>query len=494
MEEDSQHITTEIFYRISEVFHLTRILMGQVPLAAEAFCDPEAREKIEEAFSRGANVILHVPPGEPPAYIVIRNGTRYTTSVRPQWASDEEIPVVETGEPEPKLLPALQAACQIVERLSPESYGKLRMGDMLTSVSGYYSDQIPSATATQMRISEALGGIHFPSQASSNAEVMKWVEDCRRALLQRYAGFLLAGNTVLPSLSTLFLLEWTPLPAIDILGDDLRRSGAAALLENLKSSGQGIDVSPSLNLKICMVYLLLNHQEGAAPSVIRAASSLVSWGDKLLGKAKSNLSFELFHQGLFGSLIYYRLAQFLLNSLFQLEAELHGDAIGHADLRREAKRLAYMCEEMRVQIMASFASFHDVGIPRLGDARSFWDWLARLEEWDISDARNEITNLSIQLLLPDFLQRIAKDWLSLQKPESFDLGYSRLTQTAQQLEAVLPRNVALGETNYLSTLYARMADKLEEHGRSPEAEALRQRADPAYFQAELDKHDWTGQG
>jgi hypothetical protein len=492
MVENDHYMTTELFYRLAELFHITRFMMGQSPSAAELFCSSESREKVGEAVDRGNGVILQVSPGDPPSYIVIRNGTRYTTSTRPKWARDDDIQILESTDPKPKLLPALQAACRTAESLSPEAYRRLNIDKILTSISWYYSNELPTAVGARIKVSEALAEINFPSLSSSNEEALKWIKSCQEKLIKGYHGFLLAGDTIVPSLSTLFFLEWAPLPAIDILGDDIKRSGAATLLQDLKRGHQArVSILPSLNLELCIVYLELHHEEGAALSTISAAAVLMRLAERSLENARAQTSFELFHNGLFGSLIYYRLAQFVLNSLLSLEAKIQNGIIGSSDLEKEARRLAYMCEEMRVQIMVSLASFHIAGLPRLGEAGQFWEWLTGLEELEISDARSEITNLSIQLLLPDFLQALAKDWLRLKRPETFDLAYPRLLQTAQQIEAALPRNVVIGEPNYLSFLYIEIASQLEKQGRIKEADDLRWKADTTFFQAQLDKHNWT---
>jgi hypothetical protein len=64
------------------------LLMAQNPRTGEYYHGREKKE-IEEIIYRGGGIVRY--PGNPPEYVIFRNGTRYTTTILPEWAKEDEI-------------------------------------------------------------------------------------------------------------------------------------------------------------------------------------------------------------------------------------------------------------------------------------------------------------------------------------------------------------------------------------------------------------------
>ena len=476
----------EIAIPIARFLKLARLLMAEDPL------DAELRSvdipKVREMMARGNGVVKLVWPGagaKNVTYIVMENGTPYTTSKLPKGFSKKDITEVHISRPEPTLFPELKAACEDLKRVSASSYETFGCENVVKSVATYYEaatelDQTRNETLVYSLISEV--PIESRDPGGSPDAASEWATECGNRLLREYTHLTIAGEAIARAFCTLIYFSISPFP------DRLFQLGTTFIREavGLELASQKYTALPMLEVEF---YLL--HPDIAGPETFvparRGARFLQRLGDEIQREARLQSGLNKFHNGLYHALLYYRSAKVMYDIVLSKRVREALPPDWYEELIPDPEALKHdhdACEERRVAILASLTHVRGShpGVPNFTDGLQFLGWLEWLSRQDFAQAELHIHDLDLRLIYPKFLRDLALGAIQVKQPALVDKGIANLKRVADLLEENLSANMTLEEVNYLSPTYQLLADTFTKAGNISEAQRYSAKASPEYIQ------------
>lgn len=476
---------------IARFFKLARLLMAEDPLEADlrSLDVPEVREMM----ARGVGVVKLVWPGARSKhidYIVMENGTPFTTSKPPKGISKKDITEVHISRPEPKLFPELKEACEDLKRVSASTYENFGCENVLKSVSAYYeADKEMDQTRNEMLVYSLISEVPMESGDPGGSPHLagNWATDCGNRLLREYTHFAIAGEAIARAFGTFIYFSISPFP------DRLFQLGTPFIED---AAGPELETQKVIALPMLGIEFYLLHPEIVGPETFvparRGARFLQRQGDNLQREARVQSGLNKFHNGLYQALLYYRSAKVVYDVVLSKRVRDALPPDWYKDLIPDSEALKHdrdACEERRVAILASFA--HVVGshpsAPNFTDGSQFLGWLDWLSTLEFAQAELHIHDLDLRLIYPKFVRDLALGAIQLKQPALVDKGIAKLKGVAEMLEENLAANMTLEEVNYLSPSYQLLADAFTQAGNVSGAQRYRAKASPEYIQQRGDE-------
>ena len=481
--------TDELAVPVSRFYKLARLLLAENPLEGEfrTVEVPELRKMMKQR-NGAIKLVQHRGKLKHANYIVVQNGTPFTTSRLPRGINKKDVVEAHITNPEPTLLPQFIEACKALEKVSSGTYSAFRCAEILRLVSGYYQDRKTDEPWNDLVAYSHISEIthEWGDPAQSPDRIGKWAFACANGLLQEYARFSMAGDSVRRAFATLLYFAISPAPdQLFLLGT----RGTASL-------GNDDTAKQIVSLPILDVGFYLTHPEIVGVQTFvparRAARFIHRQADDWQRQARVQSGFTRFHDCLYKALVYYRSAMVLYDALLLKEmvkaipADLRDELLPDLDdLRRD--RAA--CEERRVAILASFAYVlnSQPGTPNFTDGIQFLDWLDLLSRVEFEKAEMHIHDFFMRLIYPKFLRDLALGSIQIGNSATLEEGIVTLKAVAEFLDQNLAANMAVEEVNYLSRTYEYLSLASERAGRMYEAKFYAARSTPDYIQARTDE-------
>lgn len=456
--------------------HLRRVgmlLMAQNPRTAEYYHGSEFKE-IDEVMRRGEGVVRCEVPGQPVEYIVVRNGTRYTTTNPPKWAKEDEILTYRPPEDGGTMvLETLKHLGTEISKLSTLAYEQWDVQKSVETIERYskatprHADLMATAEVSEV-IAEVLQA--YPNIQESDKAAGEWAVTCLNRLAEKFLLLRLPGDAVRKARALLQFFALHPAPLI------LYRIGIeqAQPLRNVVQL-----LIPRLDLGF---YLSHPHLAVSESLIVArgAARFLRRQGKEACRTAVTETSITGFYEQLYQALLYYRSAQQIYEDIEFMGK--HVPDIWNIGVlsKAEVRRYWGETEEARVAILVSLDY---AAIPRGRGPNPtrppdfFWYIDMMLRNLGRDEAEMAIYDMVVQLVCPELLRDLGVAWLHSRHTHTLtEKWINRLAKIIGRLEADLVRIVTMGDPNYLIWAYELIGTSLKQMGREDEANSYGQRA------------------
>jgi hypothetical protein len=423
-------------------------------------------------------------------YLVVKDGTRYTTSTRPSWARDEDI--LEEKEPvagTPRRDKLIRAFHKLKE-IAPESLideSEFNIPQTIQRIQAHYDSP---AAEWELEFAELLNVIgRFGSKelfASGNNEAIKeTVYQMMDAILQHAHRLYVCGDIVVPIIALLeFFHSYSQTSDLINIG----------ILAQYTPPGPQVNF-PQSNASIDMYLTHPGVNASEAIKAIHIAAVLLrksAWRQRREAMQESGM--VSFHTKLYRSYLLSQASRHLYEQLL-IWNTTHQELFTQSGLDAGDLHLQWVeVEEARVAIVSSI-SF--VAMPsNLGpDSTDPETFLLTLQDWlkEEGPAKLEriIHDMALRLLCPELIRDLALGWLDVHTGQFDDSRTQRLQRVVDRLEKDLARNTLAGNLDYLSRAYRLLAMLHRMRGEDAMAEEYNLRGEAGNFhkhvQAVLDE-------
>jgi hypothetical protein len=437
--------------------------------------------ELRETDISGEGALKFTAPDGSLTYIVYRQGTKYTTAVRPSHLLTDQIRHVTPPAPTDQLWIRLQERCQALEQMSRDAYEKLGIGQILESVSYFYLPRKTKEERPVARFRQALTDLGNPSDLPSDEAVKQWIAACTSRLIQLYASFLLAGDEVVQAYATLSFFQLCPFsPAV------LIKMSQSFFEEQFGPAFSGKPIVSAFPIMDVKFYL---GHPGIRPDLAivwttSAARVLQRKADEIRDEAKTKYTGEEFSFNLYMALLYYRCALYLYSTA--LSSPHSGLVQGSRAVQRveEAKPEMALCEEHRVLIMTSLMAVFgakQMSLPSIVNVLGLHEWIRRLAASSGRDAETQIRQAyDSELAMPKFLRDLALGFVKCLTGDA-QKGLATMQSVMSALEKHVEVAVVLGDPNYISSTYDLMSQIAAAQGMQSDSLEYGNRSEPSYY-------------
>jgi hypothetical protein len=474
------------FVQAARLRRLACFLLAESPAEAEA--NARVPPEVLDVLTRGNGVIRFEGPLGDSHYMIVRNGTRYLTSERPDDVDEGEIRSVRLARGGPRnLLRRFRRASRRLHEADPLLHKAFRFEEIGCAIDAEFPRGSAAALLRTVRPFLLLAGPEAPAPpadlADSDEQASAWLDVAIKYLKREYALNRVAGDTVREILAALLYLRLSPDPARRI---DLHRqaTGFGALVV----PGTPSRWLPSPHLEGYLLSPGLTVSEALIPAR-QLAIFLTRSADEQRRAASGLPMMEQFHGQLFGALLGYRVAQEVFAVIERVLSPVPADVIPPRLVNREELRArARHCEEMRVHIAGSLATAAGVRTSALdlwsrASLRDYLTWLAGVP---LLSAERDITDLALRLYIPDVVRVWLKGWLWMFHPGS-DRGRARegarrVKDVLELLEQRSNERAVFGEPPLVWIGYGWLAADARKRGDRKQASEFAQKARPPAHQ------------
>jgi hypothetical protein len=462
---------------LATTVHLTRYLMAQHPVAAEYGA---ATTDLLAEVSRGPGIRRIIEIASPDdasdesKYLVIDGSEVRTTTQPPPWQNEVESERI--------LLPAQRTTLLTeMRRRHAEFADRQALSAFpvaLDTLESYY-DERPRLNGEPFRFLP-LDEVRLAEVLASPSATHRWCEETIKDVRRTHLSFQAAGAEAAAVLAVLSIL------LVSTDADKLLALGTAGAIRSDDATTATLLREPTAALSILKViagesplritpvaqplYYLSrfgSHDVDIFDCALVAARKLIGLGDDDRDNLKDSHAIEIHYVGLYGALCWYLAADQVLGAM----ETIFVDAAPHDPRLRYISDERVICEERRAVLITALnaAAGLNPRIPDLWDGTQLWGFLHGLRAVSASEARTQLRDYALKLLLPRFLRELATGWLEVASAETIDEGLGRLSRLAAELEEALPETIGYRfEPNYLQVTYDCLIDGLGRAGRRAE--------------------------
>jgi hypothetical protein len=447
-------------------------LLAEEPEVAESIASH--RLALEELLRRGEGAIRYDGSSDSPTYIVLKNGTRYTSQTRPSDIPEDRM--IDQG-------PEDLQATAVWDRLN-EVYARLKV-DCPEIVEGLWIDQavefigsirtsgsIIGEVAVHQVLSQALRR-HTHYTRSAEAACACSI-DAVNAIGTEYKKLRLPGCWAKKYVAVLTFFSVHPDAATLY---SINESEAKKLL------GSTIGTFPVQGIPTSDIGYYLTHPESEGYKSFIAANGaarlLRRLGKQMVLEALSQPSLGMFHEILYSASINYLAAQEIYRRILLL-----GDSIPIIWkwiklTDAEVRSLWVETEEARVTIGSSLMSAalsHEHLLSVMDPIKFFGYLVAALEREGYDRARSIVHDLLARLICPEVLHDLALVLIDVIAHRSGERTLRRARAVLLQLEGSVRINRAMGDPNFLPLAYSLIVAVLRDLGRDDEAQVFAEKS------------------
>ncbi|MGB3786469.1 MAG: hypothetical protein WA949_00565 [Phormidesmis sp.] len=459
---------------------LAMMLLAENPVLGEQSARPS--KAIDEVMQKGGGVIRYQIPGEMDAYVVVKDGVRYTTFKRPDGFDEHDMLNEKPLEYKETLVEnQLQTVASELQAVVPEIYAQLGLRLSLETIKALRSNWTYSETIS-LRIIESELHRH-PNLENSAQAASEYSISCMNRVALEFQQLKQAGDAARIDTATFAFFSVHPTPdLLYMVGVDHGLIHATILTQKERES-----VVQQVPIRDIKFYLSNPKSAGVVSSIAAkgAGRFLRRSGSKVLRLAKSKFGIASFYEDLYSALLSYRSAQSIYEDLLVL-----GDTSPSLwqDLglnREEVHRFWVETEEIRVAILVSLqyaAISSNRGPNPMIPSEFFKYWEHLLNRTGVDKTELAIRDLAVRLVCPEFLCDLTICWLALQTGDISNRQSRRLIRVLDQMEADLNENpFFLSEPNYITPGYTLLTELLHQLGRSEEADQFTFKTNPEYY-------------
>jgi hypothetical protein len=456
-------------------------------LLAEVSRGPGIRRIIEIAWADDASAESK--------YLVIDGSEVRTTTQPPPWQNEVERERI--------LLPAQQTTLLAeMRRRHAEFADRQALSAFpvsLDTLESYYDDR-PRLNSEPFKFLP-LDKVRLAEVLASPSATHRWCEETMEDVRRTHLSFQAAGADAAAVLAVLSILlvstDADKLLALGTAGairsDDATTATLlrepTATLSILKEINTGVSPLRIAPVAQPLYYLSRygSHDVDIFDCALVAARELIGLGDDDRDNLRESHAIEIHYVGLYGALCWYLAADQVLDAM----ETIFVDVAPHDPRLRYISDERVICEERRAVLITALhaAAGLNPRIPDLWDGAQLWGFLHGLHAVPASQARAQLRDYALKLLLPRFLRELATGWLEVASAETIDEGLSRLSRLAAELEEALPETIGYRfEPNYLQVTYDCLIDGLGRAGRRAERARVQRLRDelPAQVAALID--------
>jgi hypothetical protein len=488
---DNSEQNSKVLQLYAQFRRVAALLTALNPVQGELLHGRAESKALATILRRGNGIVRFEGPGDEITYIVVRDGTRYTTKTRPIDAKEEEILVesVVTTKDRP-VLNHLRGLAQKIIELSPQGYHQLRIERIVTNVESF-QENTPSAQA----INEAEGSHGLTEILNAHPEVGQskdatraWSLAAYNRIVGEFGKLNMIGDWAREALGTLTFVMLHPDPVAPYQvgtaqGEELYRFLSKELPERSVAR-------PTLPI-LSIGFYLCNPQTSGRGSFIAAKHAgrvLRKWATANRRAALAETSVVGFHEKLFAAFVQFRAAQWVYDEIQFVAAEAPGIWDEGVLDKDEVRKGWVETEESRVAILASL---HMVALPLLdnpniADPSNFFLYLDFLRDnFGAENAKLRVHDMAVRLICPDPLKELALAFLCVRDGSDGTRFIPRVLEFINKVEAELDRLFLIGEPNYLYPAYQTISSLFRIAGRIQEAEAFDQRLSEDFAKTRL---------
>jgi hypothetical protein len=479
MSEAEDHIPVGVAASIAEIRRLLRVMMFENPPQAEQhMADLPGLNKIRDAASGDYAIATH----NPDIYIINDNGTAYTTTILPSHIPEDKVIDFVSPAAGDVLWKRLQELTKALEQRSRYAYEQSRIGESLRSIVYFYDAPLKGPQTRHIDVLKD-GGIFL--ELAGDTEFRAWCRLSYEKLLEAYGWYVLAGTEIVQPLATLILFDLCPLPKEFLL--EINRDYLRYTLGDRFKGMRIVMPFPLIDIETYLEHPAIEPNV-AVVWATAVARTFQQKADQCRDDAKAKYTIEQFQFGLYLAVLYYRCALYAYKVASSLSKVTKITSDTAKTRIKEGATETVMCEEYRVVIGTSL-SVASQGLasglfprPSVAKAEEFNMWV----EWLITsrfavEAEKALReSCDAQLLIPTFVRDLALGRIACSTGET-KRGLARMLKVLGELEKHLKDAVILGDPNYLSSSYERMAIICEQNGMAKESAEYRRRAEPEYY-------------
>ena len=460
------------------------LLMAQNPKTAEYYHGSDNKE-VEEIIRRGGGVVCF--PGNPPEYVVFHNGTRYTTTILPEWINESEI--LHYSQPKYKenvILNLLNETAKKLFDASEEAYDKWEVKKLIKTIDSYSANEEHDYdTIAIIRMMNMLNEILLPYESinKTNEVISQLTLEFLNKLTKEFSSLYFPGDSVrkVMSLFMFFALHPEPLQIYKIATTPNEQFMNLSKHFNGRISFFVFDLKFYLSHPDLEVRKSLIVAKGAARYMRRQ-------GKELCRTAIAETCIAEFYEHLYLAFINYRSAQ----QIYENIEEIGGYAPSIYDFgvltKDELRDFWIETEEARVAILVSleYAAVPRGYGPNPTKPPEFFGYIDMLiSSLGSDETEMKLFDMTTRLICPEILRDIGLAWLQIQhKGELSIKTINRLKKIIERMESDLVRIVIKGDQNYLIWIYQLLEAALRKIGQEDESSIYKQKmTDPTYLQA-----------
>jgi hypothetical protein len=469
---------------------IAMLLMAQNPVDGELLHGRGVSEAMATVLRRGNGVVRFEGPGDEVQYIVVRDGTRYTTKTAPVDVKEEEILVEAVAAPDGRpVLHLLKELAQKILEISPEAYRQLGIERIVTGVE-FFQENSPSAHAITVADADGLTEILMahPEVGQSNDATESWSMAAYNRIMEEFGKLHLMGDWVREALGTLMFL-WLhpnrvgPYRVGTAQGEELYR-----ILS--KELGQTSVRRPTLPQLSIGFYLCHPETLGRDSLIVakHAGRVLRKWAAEHRRAALAETSIVGFHERLFAALVQYRAAQWVYDEIQFLGAEVPGIWDEGILDKNDVWKGWVETEESRVTILASLqmVTIPIPENPNIADPPDFFLYLEFLRHhFGPEKAKLMVHDMVVRLICPEALKDLALAFFCVHDGSDGTRFIPRLLRFINKLETELDSLFLIGEPNYLYSAYRVISTLFRRAGRVQEAKEFEQKLNQDFAQTRL---------
>jgi hypothetical protein len=468
----------EVILPNSTVFDLAWFRRIGMALLAEEPADAESiifhRAALEELERRGQGALRYDGPDGSRTYIVLKNGTRYTSQTPPVDIPEDQLIILKPADGHASVVwDCLNEVCARIKASNPEVVKKLWLDQAVDFIR---SIRESGPIVAEVVVLEVLGQVmrrHAPVTRSEDVASACSL-DALNAIAVEYKKLHLPGNSAKKYVAVLAFLSVHPDAAAFYA---IHEREAEGLLRS-RIGGAPPQALPANDIR----YYLTHPESEYYKSFIAAkgaARMLRRTGKEAVIEALSQVSINIFYEKLYDASLNYLAAR-----------EIYGHILGLGIMapsiwkwirltEAEVRNLWVETEEARVTIGASFVNVVPPGKRALSpmEPDHFFRRLATiLEEEGYEKARSTVHDLLARLILPEIVHDLALVLIDVIGHRSSERTLRRARDVLLQLEANAETNQVMGDPNLLPLAYSLMAAVLRTLGRDDEARIFDEKA------------------
>lgn len=447
-----------------------RLLFADDPADIEASAADDA---VRRLLWRGRGAVRDLRDTRP-TYIVLENGTRYTTSTPPDWLTAADI---EDSTPDRRSRKLLDVLTQAIDACRPH-FPSVHLDEMRAAIAAYYEMDEPS-------LRQSVAGAHilgvlredpirFSDVCSSEEALRAWARRQTERLLTANLRMRLPGYQLERHIATLWL--WVNAPfSLPVLVEAGLPPGVSNHNTVIDVRGQPLQIFPNFEPDYYLGMPLGAREKviwGAVTARARQAE-----GDQLRRYAQSvGVRPFAFNGLLYRAVLHYRIALSTYRAILKHYPASVAKSFEDTPYdRKRIEREAVACEEGRVVILASL---QHAAMPSGDDPPYFFN-VPAFERWvnhlrTLTPRQQQMTVLAMehQLLIPRQLRH-----LTLSLVEALSGGEpTRLQSIVDEMFTGLRAEDVASEPDYLTFSSHVLAKALEAKGQLTAAALYRQRA------------------